>query len=133
LLDDEREVKEPSTKGAKMADVTVKHLDELEGYQGQFLYAGKGLGITAWGMNMLRLPPDWTDYPEHDHAADGQEEVYIVMMGDAMLEAEGESWRLVPGMLARVGSTQKRKIIPGDGGVTLLALGGTPGKAYEPS
>jgi hypothetical protein len=36
-------------------------------------------------------------------------------------------------MLARVGPIQKRKIIPGDEGVTLLALGGTPGKAYEPA
>ena len=27
---------------------------------------------------------------------------------------------------------QKRKIVPGPEGVTILALGGTPGKAYEP-
>ncbi len=116
-----------------MADVTVKHFDDLESYQGQFLYAGKGLGVTSFGMNLLRLPPKWAGYPEHDHAADGQEEVYIVMSGDATLQAEDESWRLEPGMLALVSATQKRKIIPGDEGVTLLALGGTPGKAYEPS
>ena len=39
-----------------MADVTVKRFEELESYAGQFLYAGKGLGVTAWGMNVLRLP-----------------------------------------------------------------------------
>ena len=116
-----------------MADVTVKRFDELDGYQGQFLYAGKGLGVTAWGMNLLKLPPRWAGYPEHDHAEDGQEEVYVVLQGDATLEAGEERWRLAPGMLARVGPGQKRRIVPGEGGVTLLALGGIPGKAYPPS
>jgi hypothetical protein len=35
-------------------------------------------------------------------------------------------------MLVRVGPDQKRKIVPGPQGVTLLALGGTPGKPYVP-
>ena len=35
--------------------------------------------------------------------------------------------------MARVGPEQKRKIVPGDGGVTIVVIGGTPGKAYEPS
>ena len=120
-----------------MPDVTVKRIDELESYQGpggpsgQFLYAGKGLGVTAWGMNVLKLPPNWAGYPEHDHKRDGQEEVYVVLRGSARLEAEGKTWELEPGMLVRVGSGQRRKIVPGTEGVTLLALGGTPGKAYS--
>ncbi len=115
-----------------MADVIIKGIDDLEGYQEQFLYAGKGLGVTAWGMNILKLPPDWADYPDHDHVKDGQEEVYVVLQGSATLQAEGEHWDLTPGMLARVGPEQRRKITPCDEGVTLLVLGGTPGKAYEP-
>ena len=122
-----------------MVDATVKRVDELESYQGpggppgQFLYAAKSLGVGAWGMNVLRLPPRWSGYPDHDHAKDGQEEVYVVLLGDATLQAGGDTWHLVPGMLARVGPHQKRKIMPGDGGVTILALGGTPGKAYARS
>jgi uncharacterized cupin superfamily protein len=115
-----------------MADVTVKRFDELESYHGQFLYAGRGVGVTAWGMNVLRLPPNWADYPDHDHAKDGQEEVYVVLQGSATLQAGGETWRLELGTLVRVGAGQKRKITPGASGVTILALGGTPGKAYEP-
>jgi hypothetical protein len=38
---------------------------------------------------------------------------------------------LEPGTMARVGAAQKRKITPGAQGVTILALGGTPGKPYE--
>ncbi|HXI04282.1 MAG TPA: hypothetical protein VNI57_14015 [Candidatus Saccharimonadales bacterium] len=115
-----------------MADVTVKSIDDLEGYQNQFLYAGKGLGVTAWGMNVLKLPAGWDGYPEHDHAKDGQEEAYVVLSGEATLHAEGQSWALKPGTIARVGAAQKRKIVPGPSGVTMLALGGTPGKPYEP-
>jgi uncharacterized cupin superfamily protein len=117
-----------------MADVTVKKLDEIESYkdQGQFLYAGKSLGITAWGMNLLKLPPNWPDYPEHDHRSDAQEEAYVILEGDATLLADGERWPLAPGMLARVGAAQKRRIVPGPRGVTMLALGGTPGAAFKP-
>lgn len=115
-----------------MTEVTVKRFEEFDSYQGQFLYAGKGLGVTAWGMNVLKLPPNWDGYPEHDHAKDGQEEVYVVLQGSATLHAGPETWTLVPGTMARVGAPRKRKIVPGPDGVTMLALGGTPGKAYEP-
>lgn len=33
---------------------------------------------------------------------------------------------------APVGPNQKRKIVPGSEGARVLALGATPGKAYEP-
>jgi uncharacterized cupin superfamily protein len=117
-----------------MADVTIKRFDELESYKGEgrFRYAAKTLGVTAWGMNILHLPPDWSDYPDHDHAKDGQEEAYLVLDGSAKLQADGESFGLERGLIARVGPGQKRKIVPGPHGVTLLALGGTPGKAYAP-
>jgi len=121
-----------------MTDVTVKRFEDLDGYQAtpdgpkQFLYAGKGLGVTSWGMNILELPAQWSGYPEHDHLKDGQEEVYLVLEGSARLQAGTETFALEPGLLARVGPGQKRKIVPGPNGVTLLALGGTPGKAYAP-
>jgi uncharacterized cupin superfamily protein len=115
-----------------MADVTVKRIDEFDSYANQFFYAGRGLGVTAWGMNVSRLPAGWQDYPEHDHAEIGQEEVYVALEGSGTLEAGGETWELVPGTLARVGAAQKRKIVPGADGLTLLMLGGTPGKPYEP-
>lgn len=114
-----------------MADVTFKRFDELDSHADKFLFARKGVGVTAWGMNVLRLPANWDDYPDHDHASDGQEEAYVVLEGSAQLSAGGESWNLVPGTLARVGAEQKRKIVPGDAGVTMLVIGGTPGKAYE--
>ena len=117
-----------------MADVTIKRFDDLDSYQaeGRFKYAAKSLGVTAFGMNILHLPAHWADYPEHDHAKDGQEEVYLVLEGSATLQAGSEAFELARGIVARVGASQKRKIVPGPNGVTLLALGGTPGKPYTP-
>jgi mannose-6-phosphate isomerase-like protein (cupin superfamily) len=115
-----------------MSDVTVKHLDELDSYdgKGRFLFARKGLGVTSFGMNVERFPAGYADYPDHDHSKDGQEEVYFVVEGSATLQADDESFELTPGTFARVGPTQKRKLVPGDGGVTMLAIGGAPG-AFE--
>jgi len=117
-----------------MANVTIKRFDDLESYKGEgrFCYAAKTLGVSSWGMNLLRLPPQWSDYPEHDHAKDGQEEVYLVLDGSATLQAGSGTFTLEPGLFALVAPGQKRKIVPGPKGVTLLALGGTPGKAYAP-
>ena len=37
-----------------------------------------------------------------------------------------------PGVWARVGPDEKRKLVTGDEPVRVLAIGGTPGQAYEP-
>lgn len=117
-----------------MADVTVKHIDELDSYEGKgrFLFARKGLGVTAFGLNVQRWPAGYSDYPEHDHSKDGQEEVYFVVEGSVTLEVGGESFELAPGTFARVGPEERRKLVPGAEGVMLLSLGGVPG-AYDAS
>jgi mannose-6-phosphate isomerase-like protein (cupin superfamily) len=112
-----------------MADVTVKHIDDLDSHEGRgtFIFARKGLGVTSFGMNVGRWPAGYTGYPDHDHEKDGQEEVYFVVEGSATLQAGDDSFELGQGTFARVGPGQKRKLVPGDDGVTLLALGGKPG------
>src|SRR5215204_5400299 len=122
-----------------MSDVTLKRIEELGYYEGphaipgiRFRYAAKDLGVSAWGMNVLELEPGVTRYPEHDHVKDGQEEVYVLLRGAATLQADDEAFALEPGVLVRVGPQQKRKLVPGPEGATVLALGATPGKAYEP-
>ena len=122
-----------------MADVTLKQIEEIEPYRGpntlegiQFRPAGRALGVTAWGMNVITLAPGTKTYPDHDHAKDGQEEVYLLLAGSATLRSGKEEWALEPGVLVRVAPGVKRHWAPGDKGATLLAIGATPGKAYEP-
>ena len=122
-----------------MTDVAVMKLEDFESADapdvpaGLFRYAGKSLGVQAWGMNVLTLPPGWERYPEHDHADDGHEEVYVVLRGTATLHVGQEQCALGTGMFARVGPSERRRIVPGPEGVVFLALGGTPGKPYAPS
>ena len=120
-----------------MEPVVIKNVEEVEHYQGEheirgirFRPAGRALGVTAWGMNAIELDPHCSLYPEHDHEGDGQEEVYVVLRGAATIRAGDREWPLRAGDLAHVGPSVKRKLVTGDEGVTILALGGTPGKAY---
>jgi len=115
-----------------MADYTAKQIDEMEAaFGGGLKKARAELGVASFGMQVIDLPPNYGDYPEHDHASDGQEEVYSVMRGSGEIDVAGERIALTPEVLVRVGPDAKRKIYSGADGLRLLALGGTPGTAYE--
>lgn len=83
-------------------------------------------------MNVIELDPHCNDYPEHDHLQDGQEEVYVVLRGTVLLQEGGREHKPAPGDLVRVPPEVRRKLVTQSEGATVLALGGTPGKAYEP-
>jgi len=120
-----------------MTDVTVVTIDEMEPiFDGLARRARATLGVTAWGMQVFTLPPNWDGYPEHDHAEDAvdpnQEEVYVPLDGSATLVAGSERFELRPGVWARVGPRQKRQLLPGPEGFRYLGLGAVPGGGYEP-
>jgi hypothetical protein len=115
-----------------MPDVTVKEIDQMEGIHGGLARRARAeLGVTAWGMQVLTLPPEWDGYPLHNHDAvafdPNQEEVYIPLAGSAVLLADADEYDLRPGLMARVGPERMRRILPGPDGIRLLALGGAPG------
>jgi mannose-6-phosphate isomerase-like protein (cupin superfamily) len=68
----------------------------------------------------------WEHYPEHDHAADNEEELYIPLEGSGTLHAEGQTYPMKRGVLIRVGAAIKRKIFPVPEGMTLLMLSDRP-------
>ena len=115
-----------------MPDIIIKQIDELERYTGafqkgqDFFFGGKSLGLSKIGMNAIRMPPPWEHYPEHDHAADNEEELYIPLEGSGMLHAEGQTHPMKRGVLIRVGAVTKRKIVPGPEGMTILILSDRP-------
>jgi mannose-6-phosphate isomerase-like protein (cupin superfamily) len=116
-----------------MSDVSVKRVEEFDTPNGGgFCRARAGLGVTAFGMQVENFPPQFEHFPEHDHVADGQEEVYSVLSGAATLHVGDEAYSLVPGVFARVGPGVTRKITTGDSPAQLLAIGATPGQAYTP-
>ncbi len=115
-----------------MGDYTAKHIDEMEASHGGAMKKARAeLGVSSFGFQVIDLPPNFADYPEHDHSADGQEEVYGAMRGSGQVEVDGERIDLSPDVLVRVGPDVRRKIYSGPDGLRLLALGAIPGKAYE--
>ncbi|HEV7399614.1 MAG TPA: hypothetical protein VGN84_05025 [Solirubrobacterales bacterium] len=133
-----------------MADLTHAKIDEIDAIDGVFERvtmhrAAAGLGVSAFGVSIVDLAPGADEYPEHDHSEEGlggkmfakrpqqlgQEEVYVALRGSGTIEADGERYELDPDHIVRVGPTVKRKIVPGPEGLRLLALGGTPGRAYD--
>jgi len=115
-----------------MSGYAVKKIDEMEGiYRGAFKRARAELGVESFGMQIIDMPPNYENYPEHDHSEDGQEEVYVTLGGGGKIEIEGERFPLDPDHIARVGSGVKRKVWPGAEGIRMLILGGVPGSAYE--
>jgi mannose-6-phosphate isomerase-like protein (cupin superfamily) len=115
-----------------MSDYTAKRIDDMEAaFGGGLVKARAELGVTSFGLQVVRLPADYGDYPEHDHDKDGQEEVYLAISGSGHIEIDGERVELTPDMLVRVGPGTKRKIYSGPEGLQMIALGGVPGKAYE--
>jgi mannose-6-phosphate isomerase-like protein (cupin superfamily) len=115
-----------------VADYTAVTIDEVEAiYRGAFKRARAALGVTAFGMQVIDIPPNVTGYPEHDHSEDGQEEVYVTLQGGGQIDVQGELVRLDRNTLVRVGPGTRRKVYPGDEGIRILVIGGVPGAAYE--
>ena len=133
-----------------MTDLTHVEIAEIEAIDGffegiRFHKAGAGLGVSSFGISITDLAPGADEYPEHDHSEEGiggemfakrpqqlgQEEVYVALRGSGTLEADGERYELDADHIVRVGPTVKRKVIPGPDGLRLLALGATPGEAYD--
>jgi hypothetical protein len=115
-----------------MIDVTVASFEDMEPiFEGSARRARATLGVSSFGMQVFTLPPAWNGYPDHRHDSTvedaNQEEVYIPVEGSATLVAGGERFELRPGMMARVGPEQLRRILPGPDGIRFVALGGVPG------
>lgn len=115
-----------------MADVTIKSLDEFEAvFGGGFRRVRAGLGVSSFGLAVMDLPPNFHHYPDHTHTHDAQEEVYSVLEGKVTLHVGDEQHELVPGVWARIGPGEHRRLVTGDQPAQIIAIGGTPGVAYE--
>ncbi len=80
-----------------MANYTAKKISDMQaGFGGGFIKARAELGVSSFGMQVIAMPPNFGDYPEHDHAGDGQEEVYAVLDGSGTMDVEGERVEMDP-------------------------------------
>jgi tetratricopeptide (TPR) repeat protein len=121
-----------------MSNYAVAHLDEIEELtDGRCPWrpVAYHLGITSFGVNT------WTARDagdriinEHDEAEpDADEELYLVLRGRATFEVNGERLDAPVGTLVFARPGVKRTAFAAEPGTTVMALGGVPGKAYQPS
>jgi mannose-6-phosphate isomerase-like protein (cupin superfamily) len=103
----------------------VSSLDDLgEGYG--FRKVRRGLGVTAFGINAVVLPPG---YETGVHYHQEQEETYFVHQGQIeMFFGDGSKHLMGPGCLARVDpSTHRGMRNIGEGDAVVLVAGGKGG------
>ena len=114
-----------------MAEFKVVKIDDMEAIAfGTFKRARAELDVTSFGLQILDLPAGLDAYPEHDHAEDGQEEVYFVLRGSGEVEIDGERVALDPETAVSIKAGTRRKLWPGPDGMRIVAIGGTPGAVY---
>jgi hypothetical protein len=115
-----------------MSDYAVKKIDDMEAvYLGAFKRARAELGVESFGLQVIDMPPNFDNYPEHDHSEDGQEEVFMALRGGGEIEIDGERFPLDPEHMVRVTAGTKRKVWPGAEGIRMVIVGGVPGAVYE--
>jgi uncharacterized cupin superfamily protein len=113
-------------------DYTAKKISEMEASSGGgFVKVRASMGLTAFGCQVIQLPPDYDGYPEHDHAESGQEELYVPLGGSGWIDIDGERVELEPETFVRVAAEPRRKVFAGPDGLRMLVIGGCPGEPYK--
>ncbi|HZQ66153.1 MAG TPA: cupin domain-containing protein [Gaiellaceae bacterium] len=102
----------------------IGSLDEVGTGYG-FRKVRQALGITAFGVNAVVMPPGYDGFL---HYHDTQDELYFVHSGVARFEVDGDVRELGPGSLVHVESTTPRKFSnAGSEDLVVLVVGGKDG------
>ena len=119
-----------------MAEYAVAHLDDIDEFaDGPCHYQPirHHLGISAFGVNA------WTGHAvgdlvinEHDEGDPTRdEELFLVLRGHALFELDGDRVDAPAGTFVRARPLMKRTAIAKEPGTTIIAIEGTPGKAFD--
>jgi hypothetical protein len=122
--------------GGAMAGYAVAHLDEIEEFEDagcHYRPIRHHLGITAFGVTAwtARAAGDLVinEHDEDDPTAD--QELFLVLRGHAVFELDGNRVDAPAGTLVFAPPRTRRTASAREEGTTVIALEGTPGKAYE--
>jgi hypothetical protein len=119
-----------------MAGYAVAHLDEIDEFaDGRCHYRPirHHLGITAFGVTAwtARAAGDLVinEHDEGDPTAD--QEMFLVLQGHAVFELAGDRVDAPAGTLVFAPPRMKRTAYAEEAGTTIIAVEGSPGKAYD--
>jgi len=107
------------------------HRDDCE-TAGNWQLVRRTLGIRAFGINVVEIPPG-EQIPEHDEADRDQEEVFHVLSGNPTLVIDGEEHPVRAGTFARLDPVHRRTVRnDGDGSASVLIISAPRSSGYEP-
>lgn len=110
---------------------TVKHRDDFE-RSGRWALARRSLGLKSFGMNLVEIEPGGR-LPEHDETARDQEEIFVVLSGEAAVVVDGEEHAAPAGTFARIDPTHPRTVVnTGDAVATVLIVSAPTTSGFEP-
>jgi uncharacterized cupin superfamily protein len=110
---------------------TVRRRDELE-RSGKWLLARRSLGLSAFGLNVVEIPPG-ESIPEHDEVERDQEEVFVVLEGSPTLVIDGRELDAPAGTFARVDPSLRRTVVNRGAEVATVLIASAPRTSgYEP-
>lgn len=99
---------------------------------GDWLLARRSLGLSAFGMNLVDIQPGG-QIPEHDETDRDQEEVFVVLSGEATIVIDGNEHDLAEGSFARLDPELTRTVVNrGARPVRLLIVSAPRTSGYEP-
>ena len=117
----------PETTQLEIAGRAIDDLPQI--WDGFAKLVRAGLDITAFGVQIMDLPPDYTT-ASHDEAETGQQELYVALRGAGAVVAGDERLPLDPEHLVRVNAGVERALTSGPEGMRVLCVGGVPGAPY---
>jgi uncharacterized cupin superfamily protein len=115
-----------------VAGFTIAHSDDFERPFPKWALARKSLGLQSFGMNLVELAPG-ESVPEHDETPTDQEEVFIVLTGEATLVIDGEDHAAPAGTFIRLDPEPVRMLANrSDADATVLIVSAPRTSGYEP-
>jgi quercetin dioxygenase-like cupin family protein len=109
----------------------VSKEDELE-RSGRWALVRRSLDVKSMGMNVVELEPGGA-LPEHDEVGRDQEEVFVVLSGDAAIVIDGQEHPAPAGTFARIDPQPLRTVVnTGSEPVRLLIVSAPTTSGYEP-
>jgi uncharacterized cupin superfamily protein len=111
--------------------VTIRRREDLE-RTGNWLLVRRSLGVDAFGVNLVEIPPG-ERIPEHDETERDQEEVFLVLEGSPSLVVDGRGIEAPAGTFARLDPHLSRTVVNhGDESASVLIVSAPRSSGFEP-
>lgn len=111
--------------------LTLVHTQDFE-TNGKWLLARRSLGVRSFGINIVQIPPG-ESIPEHDESDRDQEEVFLILEGEAVLVVDGKDHPVSHGTFARLDPSLRRTVRnDSEHPVQVLIVSAPTTSGYEP-